>query len=304
VPRGKTQETLDFIDACYAILAEIHPASVRAVAYQLFVQHLITSMAKTCTNKVSAQLVYAREEGIIPWEWIVDEAREEECVLVWDDVDQCIRYTQATYRRDYWLDQPVRVGVWSEKGTVRGTLAPVLDRYQVPFLPTHGHNSATLTHDTAMREQADHRRWVVLYVGDWDPSGMDMSERDLPERLSRYGADVEIIRLAIVADDLTTLRALTFDSRAKEEEARRNGARGKKGFDSRRPWFEARYGRTCCELDAMNPNELRRRVEQAILAHIDAPAWNHMAAIERVECNSLREVMSRWRASISGPATE
>jgi hypothetical protein len=90
----------------------------------------------------------------------------------------------------------------------------------VPFLPSHGHNSATLTHDTAMREQADTRRWVVLYVGDWDPSGMDMSEQDLPRRLTRYGSDVEIIRLAIVANDLTTLRELTFDSRAKEDAAR------------------------------------------------------------------------------------
>jgi hypothetical protein len=302
MPRGKTQQTLDFIDACQDILAEIQPASVRAVAYQLFVRGLLDSMAKTCTNKVSTQLVYAREQGIIPWEWIVDEAREEERVLVWDDIDECIRHTQATYRRDYWLDQPVRVGVWSEKGTVRGTLDPVLDRYQVPFLPTHGHNSATLTHDTAMREQADHRRWIVLYVGDWDPSGMHMSERDLPLRLARYGSDVEITRIAIVEDDLAVLP--TFDSREKEEQARRQYTNpGKKGQDTRRPWFEAQYGRTCCELDAMNPNELRRRVEQAILAHIEVATWNHMVAIEKVECDSLREVMNRWRESMPGPAT-
>jgi hypothetical protein len=35
MPRGKTQASLNFIDACYRILTEIHPASVRATAYQL-----------------------------------------------------------------------------------------------------------------------------------------------------------------------------------------------------------------------------------------------------------------------------
>jgi hypothetical protein len=206
MPRGKMQKTLDFINACYQILEEIQPASIRAVAYQLFIRGWLASIAKACTNRVSTHLVYAREQAIVPWDCIVDEAREEERVLVWNDVDACIRYTQDSYRRDYWLHQPVRVGVWSEKGTVRGTLAPVLDRYRVPFLPTHGHNSATETHQTAVRERHDARLWVVLYVGDWDPSEMDMSERDLPERLRRYGASdsFAIKRLAIHADDLET----------------------------------------------------------------------------------------------------
>jgi hypothetical protein len=298
MPRGKTTEVLLFIEACSHILEEIQPASIRAVAYQLFIKHLLASMEKSHTNKVSKQLVYAREHGIVPWEWIVDEAREEERVLVWDDVDECVEHTQRTYRRDYWLHQPIRVGVWSEKGTVRGTLAPVLDAYQVPWLPTHGHNSASLTHEAAMQEQADWRRWVVLYVGDWDPSGMDMSERDLPRRLTRYGSDVEIIRLGIVADDLRTLP--TFDSRDKEVEAERKYGRGtRKGKDTRRPWFEATYGRTCCELDALNPNVLRARVEQAIRARIEPAAWNQMRQIETVECDSLRDILTRWRRALS-----
>jgi hypothetical protein len=308
MPRGKTQASLNLIDTCYQILAEIQPASVRAVAYQLFVRSFLESMAKTSTNRVSDQLVYAREEGIIPWDWIVDEAREEERTLVWDDIDECVRHTQATYRRDYWLHQPVRVGVVSEKGTVRGTLDPVLERYQVPFLPTHGPNSATLTHGMAVQERHDSRQWVALYVGDWDPSGMHMSEVDLPERLRRYGATESFLiqRLAIHADDLDDMErhGLTFGVRDKEAEAERKyGPRTKKGKDSRRPWFEERYGRRCCELDAMNPNELRRRVEQAILANIDWPAWSQMARIEAVECNSLREILQRWKQVNSGLAT-
>jgi hypothetical protein len=38
---------------------------------------------------------------------------------------------------------------------------------------------------------------LVLYVGDWDPSGMHMSEVDLPKRLAEYGGSVEIQRMAL-----------------------------------------------------------------------------------------------------------
>jgi hypothetical protein len=117
-----------------------------------------------------------------------------------------------------------------------------------------------------------------------------------------------VIHLQTIAEQSTGLIELPVDVRRccrKEVDAQRKyGPRTRKGKDTRRPWFEANYGRTCCELDALNPNELRRRVEQAILAQIDVPAWNHMQAIEEVECNSLRDVMTRWRESISGPATK
>jgi hypothetical protein len=76
MPRGKTPEVLALIDACVRILEQIQPASVRAVCYQLFVRGWLESMAKTCTNRISRHLVYAREQEMVPWEWIVDETRE------------------------------------------------------------------------------------------------------------------------------------------------------------------------------------------------------------------------------------
>jgi hypothetical protein len=37
-------------------------------------------MGKNSTNRVSRQLVDAREQGLIPWGWIVQETREVERV--------------------------------------------------------------------------------------------------------------------------------------------------------------------------------------------------------------------------------
>ena len=137
-------------------------------------------MARTEMQRVYRLLKEAREQGDIPWEWIVDETRELERVSTWDDPAAYARCVARSYRRDFWNQQPVRCrGVVSEKGTVRGVLQPVLDQYAVGFLPVHGFSSATTVHDIAQDD--DGRELIVLYVGDFDPSGMFMSEEDLPK---------------------------------------------------------------------------------------------------------------------------
>jgi hypothetical protein len=54
----------------------------------------------------------------------------------------------------------------------------------------------------------------------------------------------------------------------------------------------------------MNSNDLRTRVENAIHVFIDVDAWNRMREVEAVECQSLRDIMTRWQQSISGQAME
>ena len=142
--RGISKDSHRLIDASYQILEEIRPATVRAVCYRLFTMEIIPNMSKNSTGKVSKRLVYARENGLIPWEWIVDETREAERVSLWDNPDQIISSSIKGYRRDYWQDQPKRVEVWSEKGTVRGTLCPILEKYGVTFRAMHGYSSATV----------------------------------------------------------------------------------------------------------------------------------------------------------------
>ena len=122
------------------------------------------------------------------------------------------------YRRDFWQQQRVRVEVWSEKGTVRGVLQPVLDEYGVGFRVMHGFGSATAINDVC--EDGDGRLLIILYVGDFDPSGLYMSECDIPKRLKRYGGDhVLIKRIALLREDCTLLgRQPAFNVREKSKE--------------------------------------------------------------------------------------
>jgi hypothetical protein len=140
--RGMAQRSLDLIEAMYAAAKAAKPITGRGVGYKLFTAGLIASMAKPEMQRVYRLLKEARERGEIPWGWIVDENRALERTSTWDDPAAYARCVARSYRRDFWNQQPVRVEVWSEKGTVRGVLAPVLDRYAVGFRVMGGVPSA------------------------------------------------------------------------------------------------------------------------------------------------------------------
>ena len=286
--RGKSPRSLALIEAASRVLAEIQPASVRAVCYRLFTMGLIASMAKNATNRVSAQLTFAREQQLIPWSWIVDETREPERVSAWADPAAYVETVKRAYRRDRWTEQPDWIEVWSEKGTVRGTLAPVLHEYGVTFRVNHGYGSATSVYQAATDSLAGEKVLTVLYVGDWHPSGLHMSEVDLPRRLHDYGGEVLLHRLALITRDTQSGGLPSFLAETKRK-------------DPRYRWYLDRYGPRCWELDALSPVILRERVEQAIRDRLDLEAWNRAEIVEQAERDSLTTILSTWRG-ISGQA--
>jgi len=279
--RGMAQASLDLIEAMRVAAEAAQPITGRGIGYKLFTQGLIPSMGTSDMQRVYRLLKEARERGDIPWEWIVDETRQVERVATWSDPAAYARCVARSYRRDFWDQQPVRVQVWSEKGTVRGVLGPVLDEYAVGFNVMHGFGSATSVYDAAQSDNV--RELIVLYVGDWDPSGMCMSERDLPERLARYGGDhVDPRRVALIEDQLSGLQS--FPATDKKD-------------DKRYGWFVKNFGDRCWELDAMDPNDLRACVEAEIVALIEWVAWDRCVAVNEAEQESLRTILDQWGRS-------
>ncbi len=285
--RGKSKGVVELISTSVEILHEIQPATVRAVCYRLFTAGQIKDMGKNSTGKVSKHLVWARENGHIDWAWIVDETREAERICSWDNPNSIIDSAVGQYRRNNWSDQPHRIEVWSEKGTVRGTIAPILKKYGLTFRVMHGFGSASALHDIAAESTESEKLLTILYVGDFDPSGMCMSDHDIPQRIARYSGRATIRRIALTASDVAHGTALpSFDAASKKA-------------DSRHKWFVDRYGERCWELDAMSPVVLRERVEQAVLDMMDIDAWEHSLAIESVEVDAMNYYAASWKESIS-----
>jgi hypothetical protein len=273
-----------------SITEAAQPITGRGVGYALFVRALIASMSRSDMQRVYRLLKFAREQGIIPWNWIVDEARQFERTPSWNDPEGFARAAATQYRLDNWKQQPERCEVWSEKGTVRGVLQPVLDQYGVGFRVMHGFASATVAHDIAA--DRDRRPLTAIYVGDWDPSGLWMSERDLPDRLAEYGGNhVEVVRVALTQDQLADLPSFPASDKRK---------------DPRYEWYIANFGdpfafdddNQCWEIDALDPNELRNCVEEHIKACIkDCDAWERCELSTQRQRESLETVLFSWSGS-------
>jgi len=276
--RGMAQASLDLIEAMQRIVEAAQPITGRGVGYKLFAAGLIPSMEAKQMRRVYRLLRVAREQGDIPWEWIVDETRTLEVLSTWSDPTEYAECVVREYSRDPWSQQPVRCEVWSEKGTIRGVLDPVLDQYLVGFRVMHGFGSATSVYDIA--QSNDDRPLVALYVGDWDPSGMFMSQEDLPNRLTKYdGHHVMLKRIALTGEHVLDLPS--FPAADKRE-------------DPRYRWFLGRYGKRCWELDAMDPRILRSCVEQEIKKLIEPKAWKRHERVTKAELHSLKTVIARW----------
>jgi len=99
---------------------------------------------------------------------------------------------------------------------------------------------------------------VVLYFGDFDPSGIDI-ERDLSARLGRYKAGEFIVhRVALTKDQIVKYSLPPMP--VKRSDARANN-------------FVASYGDVSVELDAIDPNTLKLMVAQSIASYIDINEW-------------------------------
>jgi hypothetical protein len=110
--RGMSRASLDLIAAMSAIAEAAQPITGRGIGYKLFTAGLIVSMSVNEMQKVYRLLRIAREQGEIPWSWIVDETRDLERVSTWSDptayahVIKQITDVGATFKslRDTWAD--------------------------------------------------------------------------------------------------------------------------------------------------------------------------------------------------------
>ena len=266
--RGRNKSTIKLVEAMKKIAEETHPITGRGIGYKLFTLGLIGGMAEM--PKVYRDLVNAREDGLIPWHWVVDESRDPEGVETWENCAELAR--DFFYRRDFWQTQAKRVEVWTEKGTIRGVIWPVLAEFGVTLQVLHGFNSATCMWN-ASQQGKDKRPLVVLYIGDYDPSGMNMSEHDIPTRLKKYGGHhIEFKRIALTREQTTSLPSFP--------------ASDKRG-DTRYKWFVQNYGDRCWELDAMDPRVIRDLVETEIKALIDPALWAEQEAQQKRDRRSI-----------------
>jgi len=143
-------KTILLVEMARRILAEYHPMTVRQVYYQLVSGQVIKNN-RSEYQPVSNALVQARQDGVIPWEWIEDRLRRPHEVGMWDDLADFSETAIHAYRRDTWATQPAYLECWLEKDALSGLFESVLAPYGVTLNVGRGYDGWSSLYNAAGR---------------------------------------------------------------------------------------------------------------------------------------------------------
>jgi DNA topoisomerase VI subunit A len=166
------------------------------------------------------------------------------------------------------MDQKYYVEIWIEKSALRATFKNYLEEYKVALVPSRGYSSWTFLKEAndRIQENADGKTPLILYFGDFDPSGVDI-ERFLRESMNGYfGIDMEVIRIGVTKDQIEEYNLPTTPDDAEEIE--------KLQRDSRYNRWE--HGNYRVELDALLafvPDEFERIVKESVANYFDEDVY-------------------------------
>ncbi len=250
--------------------------TLRQLYYRLVSKRLIANTINSY-KRLSRIMVKAREQRDVPVNCLEDRSRR---ILGRGDTgyasaEEFLRRRITGLKESYkeftmlmWDDQPKYVIVSLEKDALSRLMSDIANQYSVRTFPTRGYPSFTYVNRMAtyIRKRLKGKPTVVLYFGDFDPSGIDI-ERDLAERLRKYDAgDFKVIRIALTKDQIQQYDLPPMP--VKRSDARSEG-------------FLESYGDLSVELDALDPNTLKLMVAQSIAANIDLDLWSKKE--ERIE---------------------
>ena len=239
-------------------LADGMTLTLRQLYYRLVAADIIPNTERSY-KRIGSLLADARMAGLVDWDAIVDRERNLAEKSTWSGPAEILRAAQDQLRYDHWPLQRLAVEVWVEKRALAEVVERACAITRTPWMACKGYMSITEMKAAAdrivQRRRANEQKTVILYLGDHDPSGLDMP-RDILSRFCQlrvnYQARVEHIALKRWQIDEFALPP--------------NPA---KMTDSRSGKYVAQHGRESWELDAIEPNELIRIIGAGLQKYID-----------------------------------
>lgn len=250
--------------------------TLRQLYYRLVSQLLIPNNINSY-KRLSRILVKAREQGDVPINCLEDRSRR---ILGrgdtgYDSAEEYLRSRISSlsdswkgFTMPMWDNQPKGILISLEKDALSRLVSRIANTYSVRTFPTRGYPSFSYVQRMAqyiMTRMTD-KETIVLYYGDFDPSGMDI-ERDLTDRLGKYGAkNFTVQRIALTAEQIKQYNLPPMPV---------------KRSDARAENFMEEHGDSAIELDALDPNTFQIIVRESIVSHIKIRRWN--AKIRKIE---------------------
>lgn len=248
--------------------------TLRQLFYRLVSEQLIPNK-DTSYKRLSSLTAEARRQGDFPD--LIDRGRSIHRPYYFSDIDDALNDTLTAYRLDRTIGQDVSVYLGVEKAGIVNQLTAWFRHYGIPVLALGGYASQSYVNETMADVRSRGRPAVLLYAGDFDPSGEDI-DRDFVERT---GCWQEVVRVALSAEQVAAYRLPPNPGKAS---------------DSRAAGFIERHGTLVqVELDALDPADLRRLFTEAIGAYWDTCAYDDVMRRERAERNRLESIVGGGR---------
>ena len=186
------------------------------------------------------------------------------------------------YGITHWDGQPEYIEVWVEKEALLQVVQQAANRWDVTSFACKGSPSTSAMYDAAMRlrrREWDGLKTTVIYLGDHDPTGIDIS-RDIQDRLALFLSSAYVDRIALNMDQVLALNPPP--SPVKVTDSRTSGYIDAFGTDE------------CWELDAIEPAALDALIEGAILEHLDQELRQRRLDREEHERAQIAAVSENW----------
>lgn len=286
VDKKFSAKSMALIESINVIVAEYqrrgYSLTLRQLYYQLVSRDIVPNTEQSY-GRVGSILNDARLAGLVDWEVIEDRGRNLKMVTRWQNPQHIINAVVDNYWLDHWVGQPKRVECFVEKEALIDVVAVACRRYDVPYFACKGYMSQSEMWRAGkrLRGYVDAGQTpVVLYLGDHDPSGIDMT-RDVIDRLEMFMGGAEVERLALNMEQVRRYNPPPNPAKL---------------TDSRASGYIEIFGRSSWELDALAPDVIVRMIEEAIVSCIDdKKAWDSIVARQTRDANILNGVANRWK---------
>lgn len=262
--------------------------TLRQLFYRLVADQTLRN-TRSEYGQLSARSAQARRDGWFPA--LMDRNRDiERMYPLFTNTDEARKWIKERYRRDRTEGQEYSIYLAVEKAGIVEQLNQWFGRgLGIPILPLQGYSSQSFVDQVAadavddvrnddgsdyvhyanVDEDGVPRPTVLIYAGDFDPSGEDI-DRDFTERTNCWDY---VHRIALLPEQITQ-----YDLPP---------AMGK-ATDSRASQFIAKHGRLVqVELDALPPDTLRDLYADAINKYWDHDAHTAVMALEAKERDAL-----------------
>jgi hypothetical protein len=291
--KARTPQKKAIAEATRRILGGLNVKPTLRQLFYLLVSEGLVAKTEKGYEQLKEQTARMRRGGYIGIDALIDGTRQITAWRFHERPSTALEEAAWSYARDPWAEQPAVAELWCEADTHRELLRPVAMDFSVPLVITRG--NASLSHMYSC-VQAIVRRWEarrqlthIVYVGDHDPPGIDMS-LNLHKRLAEWHMPPYICKVERVALTIEQIHQYNLPTRPPKPQ------------DSRTPWYEDMFpGVGCVELDALEPQLLVDTVRAAINRVIyDRELWEQSEQREREERARLRAFIKEHSAEVDG----